>query len=354
MGVCDSCGKRVALPYRCNYCGLHFCDEHRLPENHYCANLPGRSWQTYRQEGVRTHRYRPKTPQVVSDGSRSALRSSPRQDKKSNSALIILLIIVGVGFVLYASDPTSFMSTLGELTERFSSEANETYQEIGKITEDIIKPVNEYSNYYFGLVKGPDGVISNSYGRFVVLINNKDAVDPTYSQLVDFLKTDKTDEYPYVRVVTTSRSYYGSAESNVDISYLEALIDGTKQPDPPRICADFAEMLHNNAERAGFRCAYVSIKLSGYSDPYNYGISSDTGHALVAFDTTDRGLIYIDSTGVPSTSMFHSNCDTIIDSLEIGSSYTPRSLFPQKGWNTIWQSMGTVTDIYLTWDGDWK
>ncbi|MFH2112302.1 MAG: hypothetical protein ABIJ47_13705 [Candidatus Bathyarchaeota archaeon] len=296
----------------------------------------------------------PKTPKVFPDGSRSAPRPAPRYNRKSNSTLIILLIVVGVGFVLYASDPTSFMSTIGGLTERFSSEANETSQEIGKITKDIIKPVNEYGDYYFGLVKGPDGVTSNSYGRFVVLINNKDAVDPTYSQLVDFLKTDKTDEYPYVRVVTTSGSYYGSAESNVDISYLEAIINGTKQPDPPRICADFAETLHNNAERAGFRCAYVSIKLSGYSDPYNYSISSDTGHALVAFNTTDKGLIYIDSTGVPSAIRSPSNCDKIIDLMEISSSYTPRSLFPQKGWDSIWQSMGTLTGIYLTWDGDWK
>lgn len=36
MAVCDKCGKEVALPYKCSYCGGIFCGEHRLPENHEC------------------------------------------------------------------------------------------------------------------------------------------------------------------------------------------------------------------------------------------------------------------------------------------------------------------------------
>ncbi|GAH20132.1 unnamed protein product, partial [marine sediment metagenome] len=34
------------------------------------------------------------------------------------------------------------------------------------------------------------------------------------------------------------------------------------------------------------------------TDPYNYGIAHDAGHACYAFDTTDRGLVYIDCTGL--------------------------------------------------------
>ena len=33
---CDACGKDVALPFRCRYCGGNFCSDHRLPENHSC------------------------------------------------------------------------------------------------------------------------------------------------------------------------------------------------------------------------------------------------------------------------------------------------------------------------------
>ena len=42
MGICYYCGKEVDLPHRCSYCNLTFCDDHRLPENHNCANQPGR------------------------------------------------------------------------------------------------------------------------------------------------------------------------------------------------------------------------------------------------------------------------------------------------------------------------
>ena len=36
MALCDKCGKEVALPFKCSYCGGAFCGEHRLPENHDC------------------------------------------------------------------------------------------------------------------------------------------------------------------------------------------------------------------------------------------------------------------------------------------------------------------------------
>jgi len=44
MGICYICGKEVFLPYRCSYCNLTFCDEHRLPEKHQCTGLPKRGW----------------------------------------------------------------------------------------------------------------------------------------------------------------------------------------------------------------------------------------------------------------------------------------------------------------------
>lgn len=39
MVRCDSCGRDVYMPFRCNYCGGYFCSEHRLPELHDCAGL---------------------------------------------------------------------------------------------------------------------------------------------------------------------------------------------------------------------------------------------------------------------------------------------------------------------------
>lgn len=100
----------------------------------------------------------------------------------------------------------------------------------------------------------PYALTSAGYDR-VQLVNNGTAADPTWQQLMSFLITDKTDEKDYV--------------------------PGTF------MCGAFAEELYNNAEAAGIRAAWVSVSLGGMSE----------GHALNAFYTTDRGLVYIDCSG---------------------------------------------------------
>jgi len=89
----------------------------------------------------------------------------------------------------------------------------------------------------------------------VQLINNENATDPTWQQLKSFLIADKTDEKDYVL--------------------------GTF------MCGAFAEELHNNAEAAGIRAAWVTMDFKGESE----------GHALNAFYTADGGLVYIDCGG---------------------------------------------------------
>ena len=199
-----------------------------------------------------------------------------------------------------------------------------------------------YKNNYLGLVKSPEGVISGTdcYDEFIILINNKNATNPTYAQLLDFLEIDKTDEYPYHYAFSPLGFYYGSAESNLDLEKLKNIIDGIIAPSDPNICADFAERLHNNAEKAGIRCGYISLD-------FDDGV----GHALNVFETIDRGLVYIDCTGISGYGP--SNCDKIVN-VKNGEHYVPISLFPEAGWSSTWGDMGIVTDIYITWDGEWN
>ena len=95
-------------------------------------------------------------------------------------------------------------------------------------------------------------------GEPIELTNNPDASNPTYGELIAFIQEDPTDTNDYLE--------------NPYIGY---------------VCADFAEDVHNNAEAAGIRTAWVSIDFEG----------SDEGHASNAFETTDLGLVYIDCTG---------------------------------------------------------
>ena len=92
-------------------------------------------------------------------------------------------------------------------------------------------------------------------GSPVILVDDPTARDPTWEELMHFLEEDDTD-----------RILYQLGSFN---------------------CIDFAERLHNNAESRGIRAAYVSVS---FHDRQN-------GHAINAFETADKGMVFIDCTG---------------------------------------------------------
>jgi multidrug efflux pump subunit AcrA (membrane-fusion protein) len=75
--------------------------------------------------------------------------------------------------------------------------------------------------------------------------------DPTYQSLVSFLARDKTSEKTY------------------DVNNYN--------------CVNFSADVKVNAAKEYIRSAYVAVDFPG-----------STGHSLLAFDTTDRGIIYIE------------------------------------------------------------
>ncbi len=103
----------------------------------------------------------------------------------------------------------------------------------------------------------------------VNLNNNEAARNPTWQELVSFLELDDTD-----------KGAYGFGL---------------------QVCADFANELHDNAEKASIKAAWVAIEFEGDSE----------GHAFNAFETTDRGLIFVDCTGlVPTDTVPLTSVDT--------------------------------------------
>jgi hypothetical protein len=79
--------------------------------------------------------------------------------------------------------------------------------------------------------------------------------DPTYREAVAFLKEDKTSDNEY------DDSDYGIY-----------------------VCSHFSRDVCNNAEAEGLRCAIVHLVFPG-----------TVGHAIVAFDTIDEGLVYFEA-----------------------------------------------------------
>ena len=206
-----------------------------------------------------------------------------------------------------------------------------------------------YGDYSLGIVNIPQGIVSgdgcyDDTGDIIVLISNKQAIDPSYSQLLKFLQGDTVDEYPYVNTGKAAGPLSGTPESHIDLIHIQNIIDGKAQPSAPDVCADFAERLHNDAEMAGIKCAFVTLH------------TSEGFHALNAFQTTDQGLIYVDDTGlVAGTYSLNAGTPRCVKTVNmtIDQNYVPVSLFPYPCWSSAWDSMGTIISYQVTWNGIW-
>lgn len=115
--------------------------------------------------------------------------------------------------------------------------------------------------------------------------------DPTYAEVKAFILTDSTDKMVYQKNVFT--------------------------------CADFAYSLRSNAYKNEYRCFGVYIILEGGA------------HMIVGFNTTDRGMVFIE----PQNDYFVK--------LEVGVSY----------WNTALQTTvryaPSYSDIIVRWNIHW-
>lgn len=241
--------------------------------------------------------------------------------KKTKSRRIIITIIslVLIASVMLAYAGIAPFSTARENLASLFNNDNQDSNATSLVTPTPIPTSQwtgangetEHENVFSG-----GGIVIGGDGQHIELGNNPTAKNPTWNELKSFLLQDNTDKQSYIY--------------------------------PSFVCADFAEMLHNNAERQGIRAAYVLVGLSGYTDPYNYGISSNSGHALNAFNTTDMGLVYIDDTGLPSAEHYPCSADKKV-AVSIGSKYIPISIFPCAGWSSTLDSMGTVTNVDIHW-----
>lgn len=148
------------------------------------------------------------------------------------------------------------------------------------------------------------GVSPRANGQTYSLINNPEASNPTFAQLMNFISSDKTDQKTYIPGVY--------------------------------VCTDYARDIHDNAEKAGIRAGWVGIEFK----------NQIIGHACNVFQTSDRGLVYIDCLGLEVDKYGPSNRDLIV-SVKKGEVYHPTFVF-----STDWQvinDMETVIDIQIYW-----
>jgi len=141
-------------------------------------------------------------------------------------------------------------------------------------------------------------------GSPINLVSNPVAINPTWAQVQSFILADNTDRHAYIPGVY--------------------------------VCGNYAQDVYNNAEKAGIRTAWVAIKFA------------DDWHACDAFKTTDRGLIFIDCTGLMVGQAGPPNCDKTVN-VGLGKNYIPMSIIPQAGWQSQWGNIGSVLDVQVYW-----
>ena len=98
-----------------------------------------------------------------------------------------------------------------------------------------------------------------------------------------------------------------------DLSYAEVLnfirrdkTNRNKYVENEYVCSHFARDVNNNAESQGIRCGFVIINLTG-----------NANHAIIAFNTTDRGLVF-----------FEPQTDERVRYLETGKDYWADCVIP--------------------------
>ncbi len=146
--------------------------------------------------------------------------------------------------------------------EMLQSRLNASQLEIDAMKANLAELQDNYNDLqadYGGLLASYESLqgdytdLRADYEGSLERFNQSTLEDPTWSELEKFLRLDDTDTLPYV-------------ENSFD-------------------CSGFAITLRDRAWRYGMRSAYVEL-----------GFSGGEGHALNVFETTDKGLIYIDDT----------------------------------------------------------
>jgi len=139
--------------------------------------------------------------------------------------------------------------SLENLTLSLETQVSSLQTEVASLESEVIQSFNlgyaegESEGYQLGYDEGyVQGVEDLTESGWYIR-------DPTYDEAIAFINSDKTDENEYT--------------SNY-------------------VCYDFTADFNSNAFQAGYRCGFVYIEFT------------DSAHAIVCFNTTDMGLIYIE------------------------------------------------------------
>ncbi|AQU03302.1 hypothetical protein B1774_04125 [Dehalococcoides mccartyi] len=130
----------------------------------------------------------------------------------------------------------------------------------------------------------------------MTLINKLNAHNPSWDELMNFLKSNHVEDIPY----------------ELD----------------KWICADYAETIHNQAEYAGIKAGVVVTGISLFT------------HAFNVFETTDKGFVYIDCT--PGEDCEALDFDDIAHTYKLVGLYSHEQYYDINGYSPFFSQLWVV------------
>jgi hypothetical protein len=175
-------------------------------------------------------------------------------------------ILVGLTILLLAGSIACTPVIQTVTSAESQAEITELTGQLSQLQTDYSNLQNKYQTDFAGtqgqiddlnknlaLLQSNYDTLQQSYNSLINSAGQSGLRNPTWAEIKTFLSQDKTDKTPY------------------DLKTFA--------------CSGYAITVRDHARNLGMRAAYIQIELPG-----------SAGHAFNAFETTDKGLIYIDCT----------------------------------------------------------
>lgn len=192
--------------------------------------------------------------------------------------LILIVVIVAVSVFLVT----------GNIKEAEKHEALIALDTIFQEEKQMMQNRYDYLNTSYILLSGNHTSLQSSYDSLLVnhteLEDDYDSLSESYSSLED----------DYDELVDTEDAYHlHDPTKNEVISFI--LDDDTDNNDYTEdyFCIHFASDLKNNAVEQGIRCGVMYFYYLFYNE--TSAEYEEYGHSIVAFDTVDAGMVYVDN-----------------------------------------------------------
>ena len=241
MGHCTLCGDEQQFPFECGRCGRTFCSIHRLPENHLC---PGASNVYYESPPEPNNNANAESYSVkVTPATTSHKKLLKKFAVAAIALLLVIMLVASLVFVYHSNEVTkSYWKGYDQGKQSASESTYESGYELGFAEGN---QSGSASAYELGFAEGrKQGLKDRTTTGYYIR-------DPSYNEMINFLSLDQTNNKTY-----DIRNYN---------------------------CYDYSKDICDHAFEEGYRCGFVYIELSGAF-----------AHAIVCFNTTDRGVIFIE------------------------------------------------------------